>query len=413
MKILLVHNYYQQPGGEDRVFADEYDLLTERGHEVGRYSVHNDKLKQCSPISTALMTIWNKDAANTLRDMVRHGDYQIVHFHNTFPILSPAVYQAVRNAGAAVVQSLHNFRLLCAGATLFRNGGVCELCVGQSTPFAALRHRCYRDNLGATAALVGMQLVHRALGTYRNHVDAYIVMTRFAKEKFIQGGLPQDALHIKPNFMTHDPVKGNGKGGYALFVGRLTEDKGVDVLLKAWRMKKREFTLRIVGDGPKADSVLEACSQDPSIQWLGWQSKEEVYAQLASAEFLIMPSLWYEGFPKTLIEAMSHGTPTVASNLGSLADVVDHGGNGWHFEPNNANELCRLLDHLESSPDELVAARRHAVERYHRLYTAHANYPLLMSIYHAALRRRGKPPLADVEATASLPLEEVPCLSQT
>uniref|UniRef100_UPI002869EBA4 glycosyltransferase n=1 Tax=Deinococcus sp. TaxID=47478 RepID=UPI002869EBA4 len=207
MNILLVHNFYQQPGGEDVVFRAESSLLSSAGHRVQEYTVTNDDVGQKSKLTLAAHTIWNAGAASRLAQEVRRGGFDVVHFHNTFPLLSPAVYRAVRAAGAATVQTLHNYRLLCANALLFRDGHICEACLGH-LPLPAIRHRCYRGSLGASATVAVMQVTHRALGTYDRQVDAYIVLTDFARSKFIEGGLPADRLHVKPNFLAPDPGAG-------------------------------------------------------------------------------------------------------------------------------------------------------------------------------------------------------------
>ena len=392
MKILLVHNYYQNPGGEDRVFADEYTLLSSRGHDVEKYTVHNDSLKNVPAWRSAINAVWNGSAAAALAEVVKRGGYDVVHFHNTFPLLSPAVYQAVRKSGAAVVQTLHNFRLLCAGATLYRNGKICEQCVPKSLPWPALVHRCYRGSLAATTSLVSMQVIHKVLGTYSREVDAFVALTEFSKQKLIEGGLPKSKMHVKPNFMTEDPVPGDGGGAYILFVGRLSEDKGVHVLLNAWKQwsmnQKPELELRFVGDGPCRADVEQAAARDGNIRLLGWLSSEDVHRQMSSAEFLVMPSLWYEGFPKTLIEAMSLGTPTVASRIGSLANVIQDGINGFLFQPGNVSELCQLMQHLTTNRERLRGARDESLSSYRSQYTAEANYPQLMTIYEEALRNR-------------------------
>jgi glycosyltransferase involved in cell wall biosynthesis len=255
LKIILAHNFYQQAGGEDQVFADEAALLESRGHNVIRFTVHNDQVKHLSRLTLARRTIWNPESRSDLEKLVRREQADVVHFHNTFPLLSPSVYSAARSAGAAVVQTLHNYRLICPTAICYRDGKVCEDCVTRTIPWPAILHRCYRGDRGASMVTAGMLAVHHLRGTYRNDVDAYIALTAFAREKFIEAGMLGDKFTVKPNFVNPDPGPGDGSGGYCLFVGRLTESKGVQILLNAWKQLPGDIRLKIAGDGEMASVV--------------------------------------------------------------------------------------------------------------------------------------------------------------
>ncbi len=306
MRVLICHNFYQQPGGEDQVFAAEAALLRRFGHEVETYSVHNDEIESAGKLKLAAATVWNRGAASEIGRRTRENRAEIVHFHNTFPLLSPAVYSAARRAGAAVVQTLHNFRLICPGATLFREGKPCEKCVGRF-PVAAVAHGCYRGSRSATAVTAMMLGVHRSIGAYANQVDAYIALTRFAREKFLVAGFDPEQIHVKPNFLDPDPGAGPGDGGFALFVGRLSEEKGIRPLLEAWKRVGKTLPLKICGDGPLASQVREAAASESSIEWLGRRPLEEVIGLMGRAAALVFPSLWYEGFPRTIVESLSAG----------------------------------------------------------------------------------------------------------
>lgn len=252
MKVLLIHNYYQQPGGEDQVFASEAALLEAHSHCVVRYTVHNDRVAEMSPLPLVQATLWNKTVHRELRTLICKERPQVVHFHNTFPLISPAAYYAAKAEGVPVVQTLHNYRLLCPsqGGILLRNGEVCEDCLGKFWPWPGIVHSCYRDSKAATTVHAIMLSLHRALQTWTTMVDVYIALTEFARQKFIQGGLPSEKIVVKPNFVYPDPSPGEGQGGYALFVGRLTPEKGIDTLLAAWERLHTKIPLKIVGMVP-------------------------------------------------------------------------------------------------------------------------------------------------------------------
>lgn len=381
MRVLLVHNYYQQPGGEDVVFRAEQAMLSQTGHEVQAYTVSNDELTRYSPLGMAARTIWNGPAARQLADLVRRERIEVVHFHNTFSLLSPAVYAAVRAAGAATVQTLHNYRLLCANALLFRDGHVCESCLGR-LPLPAVRYRCYRDSVGASATVAAMQVTHRLLGTYRHQIDAYITLTEFARQKFIEGGLPGARLHVKPNFLEHDPGMGPGGGGYALYVGRLTPEKGIRTVLEAWRELGRELPLKIVGYGPLAEEVEQVAGQLPGVEWLGRRERSEVMALAGAAECLIFPSEWYEGFPMTIVEAFAVGLPVISSRVGAMSHLIRPGETGRHFTPGDARDLAaEIRAFLQADRQPL---RQQAREEFLRHYTSDENVRRLLYIYEQA-----------------------------
>lgn len=381
MNILLVHNFYQQPGGEDVVFRAESSLLSSAGHHVQEYTVTNDDVGQMSKLTLAAHTIWNAGAASRLAEEVRRGAFEVVHFHNTFPLLSPAVYGAVRSAGAATVQTLHNYRLLCANALLFRDGHICEACLGR-LPLPAIRHRCYRGSVGASATVAAMQVTHRVLGTYDRQVDAYIALTEFARSKFIEGGLPASRLHVKPNFLAPDPGAGAGNGGYALFIGRLTPEKGIRTVLEAWRELGQELPLRVLGHGPLTAEVEQAQIALPGIEYLGQRGREEVLALAANAECLVFPSEWYEGFPMTIVEALAVGLPVIASRVGAMQHLITPGVTGEHFTPGDPADLVGAVRRFLKS--DRHAARVQARSDFTNHYTSAENLRQLMYIYDQA-----------------------------
>jgi glycosyltransferase involved in cell wall biosynthesis len=386
MNIIFVHNYYQQPGGEDSVYAAEASLIESRGHRVERYTVHNDLIRRKNPIVVAGATLWNMSTYRELRSIYRRAKPQVVHFHNTFPLVSPAAYYAAKAEGVSVVQTLHNYRLLCPNALFFRGGSVCEDCLGRFVPWPGVVHRCYRGSFAASSAVVSMLTVHRALGTWSHMVDVYIALTEFAKRKFIEAGLPAEKIVVKPNFVYPDPGVGEGKGGYALFVGRLSTEKGLDTLLAAWERVGEKLPLRIVGDGPLTGKVSEAARRLKGVEWLGRRPREEVLALMKDASFLIFPSVCYEGFPMTIAEAYAVGLPVLASNLGGMSSLVDSGRTGFHFRPGDPEDLVAKVEWALSHPEELAAMRKESRAEYEAKYTAERNYQMLMDIYEKALK---------------------------
>jgi glycosyltransferase involved in cell wall biosynthesis len=396
MNLILCHNFYQQPGGEDQVFAEEADLLAAHGHNVRRFTLHNDAIKGEDASGTRGMlglmgdTVWNRRVYRQLRELVRRHRARVVHFHNTFPLMSPAAYYAARAGGAAVVQTLHNYRLICPAGTFFRDGKTCEECLGRSSPWPALLHKCYRDSLPATGVAAAMLTAHRAIGTYRATVDLYVALTEFARQKFIRGGLPAGKIVVKPNFVGTDRGAGDGVGNFGLFVGRLDASKGLDVLLKAWEKVPGDARLKILGDGPLAPAVREAAARDSRIEWLGRRPLDVVYDMMGQAAFLVISSVWYEGLPRTVVESFSKGTPIIASKLGALEELVRPGETGWHFEPNDSSDLARRIAGAFASPQVLQQMRRSARREYEAKYTANDNFRQMMALYARALEIRNQ-----------------------
>jgi glycosyltransferase involved in cell wall biosynthesis len=385
MKILLVHNFYQLPGGEDQVFAQEAELLRGRGHQVVLYQASNDQVKGQNPLVTVANTIWNQAAYRELRQLMHREKPDIVHVHNTFQVISPAIYYAANEEGIPVVQTLHNYRLLCPASTFFRDGKVCEDCLGKKIPWPSVLHSCYRGSKLASAAVTVMLATHNYKQTWNQTVSAYIALTDFARNKFIEGGFPAEKIFVKPNYLQTDPGPGDGKGNYALFVGRLTPEKGISTLLAAWRQIGNEFPLHIAGNGPLASDVEKACREMENVTWLKWLPRAEILQRMKAASVLILPSTWYEGFPMIISEAFAVGLPVIASNLGSMSSIVDHQRTGLHFEPGNAAALVEAVRWWIAHPAEAAFMRSEARLEYETKYTAEENYTQMMNIYDSVL----------------------------
>jgi glycosyltransferase involved in cell wall biosynthesis len=387
MKVLSVHNYYRYPGGEDYVFEAEAALLESRGHEVLRYTDQNERIDWATTGAAAASAIWSRSSFRAIRQLVRRERPDIVHFHNTFPLISPSALYAARVDGTAIVQTLHNYRLLCPMARLHRAGAACEDCLGRTVAWPGVLHACYRDSRATTGVVAVMLAVHHGLGTWTKKPDVYIALTEFARRKFIAGGLPGDRIVVKPNFVTPDPGHGEGEGEYALFVGRLSPEKGVDVLLEAWKRLGGSVPLVVIGDGPLGSRVAEAARQMPGIEWLGWREREEVHARLRGARFLVFPSVWYETFGMTIVEAFAAARPVVASDLGAPSDLVEPGRTGWLFPPGDAGSLAECVERAWSDPGQAVAMGHAARREYETRYTPDRGYEQLMEIYALARQR--------------------------
>lgn len=387
MRVLQVHNFYQQAGGEDKVYEAEYELLARHGHAVIQYSAQNDTIARMSGMEVATRALWNPDTYREIARIIKRESPDIVHAHNTFPIVSPSIYYAAGKARIPVVQTLHNYRLLCPAATLFRDGKVCEECIGSATAYKAVVHRCYRHSASASAAVASMLLAHRIAGTWNTKVDTYIALTNFARDKFVEGGLPPGKIVVKPNFLNSDPGAGAGNGNYAFFAGRLSEEKGVRTLLDSWARPGSTMPLKIAGDGPLATYVKERASTQSNIEWLGYCQRERLMELLQEAAILVFPSLWYEGLPMTIVEAMACGTPVVASGLGSMNELIRDGINGFRFTAGDAGGLADCIRSILARPDELREMRRSSRLCYEQNYTPERNYELLMEIYQNAAKR--------------------------
>jgi glycosyltransferase involved in cell wall biosynthesis len=387
MRVLLGHNYYQLPGGEDNVYAAEASMLESFGHDVVRYTRHNDELHGFGPIRTGAITLWNRSSADDVGAIVERDRPDVCHFHNTFPLISPSVFDALGRRGVPVVLTLHNYRLICPGAVLMRDGQVCESCVGKTIPWRAVAHSCYRKSRAASAGVSAMLSVHHLLGTWKNRVDLYIALTEFARRKFVEGGLPAEKVAVKPNFIYPDPGFSSDRARHALFVGRLSPEKGIPTMLEAWKLIGGQVPLRIAGDGPMADEVRRSAEQVPGVRWLGPLTRGAVLSEMRQAAMLIFPSIWYEGLPLSILEAFATGLPLIASNLGSMAELVSDGSTGRLFAPGSAEQLADRVRWAASHRDEMRAMGYEARRVFEEKYTREKNHDLLMRCYRSAMIR--------------------------
>jgi glycosyltransferase involved in cell wall biosynthesis len=390
MQILSVHNRYLQRGGEEESYELEAQILREQGHQVDVYEENNLNLEQLSLFQRSLTTIWSRKTYQAVNYMLATTSYDIVHVHNFFPLISPSIYYAAKKAKVPVVQTLQNFRLLCPNGLFLRQGKVCEDCLGKFIPYPGVINGCYRDSKIASAGVATMLSVHRALGTWKNLVNRYIALTNYDRDKFIQGGIPAAKIAVKPNIIHPDPGVGDGRGNYAVFVGRLSVEKGIDILLNAWEHLASKIPLKIVGEGPLADCVTKAAARIPEIEWLGYQPLEQVFEIVGQAQFFIYPSKWNETFSRVAVEAFAKGTPVIAAaGVAAMADLVKPGVTGLHFKLGNANALVEQVNWLLARPITLAQMRLEARAEFERRYTPQENYRQLMRVYDQAINNRG------------------------
>jgi glycosyltransferase involved in cell wall biosynthesis len=388
MRVLVVHNSYQQRGGEDFAVEREIELLIERGHQISTFFVSNDDITNMSRARLAADTLWSTSSKRSLKESLQSQRPNVVHFQNTFPLISPAAYYAARSEGVPVVQTLHNYRLLCPNALFFRDGGACEDCLGKPVPWPGVLHSCYRGDRAASGVVAGMLTAHRFLKTWKEKVDVYIALTEFARRKFVEGGIPAYKIAVKPNFVSPDPGPGEGKGGYALFVGRLSEEKGVETMIRAWELLGDRIPLKVVGDGSLAEKVSGAAERLSGIEWMGRTPGEQVSELMKDAAFLVFPSTWYEVFPLVIVEAFATGLPVIASDIGNMSSLIDHEHTGLHFRPGDGEDLAAQVERVLLHPEDLDRMRLEARAEFEARYTAERNYERLMEIYEMAAGRK-------------------------
>ncbi|BAZ03879.1 glycosyltransferase [Calothrix sp. NIES-3974] len=386
MKILQVHNEYQHSGGEEAVVDAEYRMLNHYGHEVKQWIVKNsvlDDLGLVDKVKLSFQSTWSQDAYIKLQQKI--GDFRpdIVHVHNTIPLISASIYSACHDCNVPVVQTLHNYKFICPGSNLYRNESICEDCIDKSFTYPALINSCYRRSTISTIFAVQGLTFHRLRGTYENDIDAYIALTEFARQKFIQGGLPAEKIAVKPNFVNSDIRVGEHKGNYALFAGRLIPQKGVKTLLKAWHLLDDSIPLKVVGRG-----VLESLFHHdlpPGIEYLGAVPRHQVIELMQNARLLIFPSEWYECFPMAIAEAFATGLPVIASNLGGMGEIIQDGKSGWHFQVGDPKDLARVVQSAWSDPVEIQRRGSLARHQYETDYSLEKNHQVLISIYQKAI----------------------------
>ncbi len=388
MRILILHNRYREAGGEDRVVQDESALLSSQGHTVETLEFDNEG----SAASLALRAAWSTASRRTVAGVCARFHPDIAHVHNFWIRLSPSVHGACRAAGVPTVQALHNFRLLCVNALLLRDGKHCEDCLGK-LPWRGVMRRCYHNAFVPSAAVAGMIVVNRFRHTWDREVRAFIAPSRHCAQVLLSGGLDGNKLFVKPHFMADpgEPQTNPSASRVALYIGRLSKEKGVSILLRAWSERNLGAAgeLWLVGDGPERPALEKQARElgldGTAVRFLGSRSPAEIPNLIASARCVVAPSLCYETFGRTVMEAFAAGRGVVASASGAIAEAVDDGETGTVFAPGVVESLGNALHQVMS--DSLLADRfgRAARQRYLARYTPEVNYQQLMGIYKSVL----------------------------
>lgn len=384
MRILIAHNFYQVPGGEDAVARSEAAMLKSFGEDVVTYERHNNEIEKFSPVKKIahfLSLAHNKYSYRNLREVLRKHRPDVAHFHNIYYLLTPSVYQACRDEGVPVVQSLHNYRMICSNGLLFRDGHVCEDCLTKNV-WEGVKHRCFRDS--AIMTLLMATTIDRLWkrGVWIDGVDRYIVASQFTRRKYVDQGIPLDKIVYKPHFIDPAPERRDKDAGYVLYLGRLSQEKGVDVLLNAWNSLV-DIPLKIAGTGPM-EALLKNMVVDGGqkhVEFLGLLDQAKCQDLLREATLIVIPSVCYENFPRVVVEAFACGVPVIASGLGSLQELVEHSETGLLFEPGNANSLALAVRLCFENRLLVTRMKENARRVFEERYSARANYDQLMRIY--------------------------------
>lgn len=387
MRILFVHNKYQYRGGEDVTLDLERSLLLSKAHEVEVLEFDNYHIKGLfSKIKTGLSSFYNRTSARALAEKIDSFRPDIIHVHNLFFTASPSILYKAKAMGIPVVMTIHNYRLICANAMLLRNGKVCELCVPHTFPLSGIKYKCYRSSAIESALVTGITSVHKMLSTWHDKVNHYIVPSHFLKEKLQHSSLKlkESEASVIPNLSEDLAFEPGDRSDYFLFAGRLSYEKGIDILLDCFA-NNRDLTLVIAGDGPEKSNLLNRIRDIPTIRYMGLRTKAEVIALMKRCRALIFPSRWYEGLPLTIIEALSTGTPVIAARLGAMPEMIRDGYNGFLFPAGNSVALAGQIRHFnavaQGSPELYLNARQAYQERYH----PEIHYRSIMSLYETTI----------------------------
>ncbi len=386
MNILLAHNYYQTRGGEDVVFESERDLLKKNGQSVFEYVLNSSVIAGMGRLRTARTALWSSVAAKEVAGILRRDKIDIVHVHNTFPLISPSIYRACHQGGVPVVQTIHNYRWLCSAGTFYRDGMICTECLNTALPYPAVLHKCYHESRAHSLGAAGVQMVQRSTRVLNKHVNLFIAPTSFVKTIFPSSFISQSKIVVKPHFLLTDPGKKTVQGNHALFVGRLSEEKGTRALMNAWA-NLPDVPLVIAGTGPLEAEMSRRVSNDAmkSVTMIGLKSGNEVLELLKSSSFLVVSSSCYEVCPRVIVEAFACGVPVIVPSHGAFRDLVSDSSTGISFDPGNASDLVQKVQWAWDHPGEMSQMGENARREYEAKYTAEQNYAALIEIYKRAL----------------------------
>jgi glycosyltransferase involved in cell wall biosynthesis len=381
-RVLQIHTRYRQAGGEDQVVVAEKRLLEEAGVDVGQVIFDNADLREseslASDVRLAAAAIWSRSAEQRVREAILSHRPQVIHVHNTFSAASPSVYHAATALQVPVVQTLHNYRPVCPSATAFRDGHPCTDCVGRRIQWPGVLHACVRGSRAQSFVAAATIAFHRSRGTYARGIAEYIALTDFQRNLMIEGGLPAARIRVIPNHLEPDPGFRSEPRAGVLFVGRLTIEKGVAVLLRA--SSAAPGLVSIAGNGPLERPVQQAVAAG-HVTYRGLLGHSTLVETVRHAIALVVPSIWFEGFPLVVLEAFAAGTPVIASRIGSLQEVVRDGETGLLVEPGNPDELAERIRWASDHAEEMRQMGLRARERYERLYRGATHAAALLDCY--------------------------------
>jgi len=388
MRILVAHNRYQYSGGEDAVVRDEIGLLRRHGHSVELLDEDNDAIVGIrGKLIASASVFYSAHSRKRMKDAIHDFQPDIFHVHNWFPMLSPSIVMEADSAGVPIVHTLHNYRMLCANGLLYRNGSVCTDCIEKSFPVAGIEHGCYRGSRVGSGIVTAAYAFHRLAHTW-DHIDLFIAVSGFEKEVLVRGGVAAEKIVVKQNFVGSDTWrKETSTESFALFVGRLSPEKGIKTLLAAWNSKKIPLPLKIIGDGPMINEVRSSAASNISVEYLGAQLPEAVYNEMARARLLVFPSEWFETFGRTMIEAFAQGTPVLAADLGGVREIVKEGKTGFLFPPGNIDALIAGVFRFPIGGD-YERMRLNCRSVFLSRFTSEVNYTMLIDIYARAIANR-------------------------
>ncbi|MES9923390.1 MAG: glycosyltransferase family 4 protein [Candidatus Thiodiazotropha endolucinida] len=378
MRILIVHNFYKVRGGEDAVVESEIDLLKRHGNEVYTLYRSNNDIKNYTSIRLFLNTMWSRKTYKSIYKIIEQIKPDLIHAHNTHPLVSPSIYWAASKRKIPVVQTLHNYRQMCLNALLLRDGKICEECIGKM-PTKGVINACYRSSYTASFTLASMLVFHKLLGTYENKITRYIALSEFSKKKYILAGLPQEKILVKPNFVDDKNTIIKKQSEKIIYVGRFSQEKGIFVLLEAMKYAKG-VTLRVIGEGHQ-----EEINNNSEVICLGKLPNKMVMKEMGNALALIVPSICYENFPRTIVEAFSCSLPVIASRIGALENIIQNGKTGLFFEPDDPSDLAKKIKWATSNADLMWIMGKNARKKYEEEYSPETNYQQLINIYREAI----------------------------
>lgn len=408
LRILFAHNRYLVPGGEDQSTRSEIEMLREAGHVADLWEVSNESISEIGAVRAGLSAVWSRQACAELVSRLDRNAYDILHVQNHFPLLSPAIHRVAAKRGVATVQHLRNFRMMCVNAAFFRDGADCQRCRHSFLPWRGVLSACYRGSAGASLAPAATVAIHKLGGTWSRHVDAYVAVSDYVRDAHLDAGFPVDRIHVRGNLV--------GRAGRPpetvrmpsiVAPARLSPEKGLDVLIRAWRRRRRAATLHIAGSGGEEAALRSLAEGDPTIRFEGQMPFGELLELMAKARAVVSPSLNMEPFGRVPMEAFSVGTPAIASRAGGLADIVIHEKNGLLVDPGNVEALDQAINIMLADDARQARMADSAAQSFAKRFSPAVMLPATEAIYEAALARR-KPIAAQAKTAAAAVRRRVP-----